>query len=167
MTLSNLIRWGGLAAMVGGALFIIADLATAVFAFGQGSAGGLLFRSIVSGSAGVLLALGLVSLYARQAGATGNLGLLGFLAAFIGLWFGQQNIVWAALLANLGWILFGAASLGARVYPRIAVILLIIGAVLAGVVNLLLAIIQAGGAPAVYIAGVGAIADIVFNVGVA
>ncbi len=162
--LPNLIRWGGLVAAVAGALFIIADLAAVVLAFGQESAEGLLFRAIVSESAGVLLALGLVGLYARQAEAGGYLGLVGFLAAFIALWLGQQNIVWAALLANLGWALFGVAGLGARAYPRAATILLIVGAVLAGVVNILLGIIlQVGETPATYAAGVGGIVDIIFN----
>jgi len=47
---------------------------------------------------------------------------------------GQQNLVWAALVANVGWALFGMGSLQARTYPRVATILLIVGAVLAGVI---------------------------------
>ncbi len=131
MAFADLVRWGGLVAVVAGALFIIADLVVVVLAFGQEPAEGLLFRAAVSGSAGLLLALGLVALYAHQTETTGYLGLVGFLAAFISLWLGQENIVWAALLANVGWALFGAASLGTRTYPRVAVILLIVGAVLA------------------------------------
>jgi len=102
VALSNLVRWGGLAAVVAGALFIIADVVAVRFASVQEPVQGLAFRAIVSESAGVLLALGLVSLYAYQAEATGYLGLVGFLAAFVGLWLGQQGIDWAALLANIG-----------------------------------------------------------------
>ncbi len=36
------------------------------------------------------------------------------------------------VLAALGWLLFGVATLRARVYPRVAAILLIVGAVLLG-----------------------------------
>ena len=167
MPLSNLIRWGGLVAVIAAALFVIADLVVVVIALGQGSAEGLLFRTAVSESAGALLALGLVGLYARQAEAAGYLGLVGFLAAFLALWLGQQDILWAALLANVGWVLFGAAALGARAYPRMAIILLIAGAALAGVVNLLLLAIDFGGTAPASVVGVGAIVDVIFYAGVA
>ena len=167
VSLSNLIRWGGLVALVAAALLIIADLITVVFAFGQGSMEGLIFRAALSASAGALLALGLVSLYAPQTEQAGYLGLVGFLAAFIALWLGQENIVWAALVANVGWALFGVASLQARTYPRMATILLIVGAVLTGVINIVLAAVTFWGTTAAYITGVGALADIIFNAGVA
>src|SRR5215204_3663278 len=165
---SDLIRWGGLLALVAAALLIIADLVTVVSAFGQGSMGGLLFRATLSASAGVLLALGLVSLYAPQTQEAGYLGLVGFLAAFLALWLSQENLVWAALVANVGWALFGVGSLQARTYPRVATILLIVGAVLAGVINLVFAALSLGQTTtAAYFAGLGALADIIFNVGVA
>jgi hypothetical protein len=166
MPLSNLIRWGGLVAAIAAALFIIADLVVVVIALGQGSAEGLLFRAAISGSAGVLLALGLVGLYARQAEPAGYLGLVGFLAAFIALWLGQENVLWAALLANVGWALFGVASLGAGIYPRVATILLIVGAVLAGVVNLLLLAIDFAGTAPASLVGVGGLVGIIFNAGI-
>ena len=50
--------------------------------------------------------------------------MVGFLAALIGLWLEQQGIDWTALLATIGWILFGAAALGARAHPRMASTLL-------------------------------------------
>lgn len=162
MTLSALIRWGGLAAAIAAALFVIADLVVLVLAFGQEPAEGLLFRSALSGSAGLLLALGLVGLYGHQAEEAGYLGLVGFLAAFIALWLGQENILWAALLANVGWALFGVAALGARTYPHLAAILLIAGAALTGVVNLLLLAIDFGGPAPAYVVGVGALFDAIF-----
>jgi hypothetical protein len=167
VSLSTLIRWGGLLAVVAAALLIIADLVTVVSAFAQGSMAGLLFRAALSASAGVLLALGLLSLYAPQTEEAGYLGLVGFLAAFVALWLGQENIVWAALVANGGWALFGVASLQARTYPRVATILLIVGAVLAGVINLVFAALSLGRTTAGYVAGLGALADIIFYVSVA
>ena len=128
---------------------------------------GLIFRAALSASAGALLALGLVSLYAPQTEQAGYLGLVGFLAAFIALWLGQENIVWAALVANVGWALFGVASLQARTYPRMATIVLIVGAVLAGVINIVLAAVTFWGTTAAYITGLGALAYIIFLAGVA
>lgn len=108
----------------------------------------------------VLLAVGLVALYVRQAEAFGALGLVGFFLALVGtvmvagaLWsqvFVVPRLAEAApevvnsgtgsvlagfllsfLLFGVGWVVFGAATLRARVFPRWAVVLLIVGAVLA------------------------------------
>jgi hypothetical protein len=103
---------------------------------------------------------GMVGLYDSQARATGLLGKVGFLVAFLGMslvlgfWWGQAFWVPAAAeappelpeddppsrltlayqltfsLASLGWLLFGFATLLARVYPRSAAIILIFGAIL-------------------------------------
>jgi hypothetical protein len=105
----------------------------------------------------VLLLIGLVGLYARQSEAAGPLGLAGFLVAFLGTAL-NMGFFWAILFLTpilaveapvlldegptpgffftlitftVGWMLFGVATLRARVYPRIAAIVLIIGAVLA------------------------------------
>jgi hypothetical protein len=158
---SNLIRWGGLAALLAGVLSLIADLlgllqigraiewvTTGTYAIES------LLRMIVLV---LLLPLGLVGLYARQSEAAGPLGLLGFVVAFAGTvlvaGFAWTNTFVAPVLATsapqlfnagpppgrslsflifaIGWLLFGAASLLARVYPPRAVISLIVGAVLA------------------------------------
>jgi hypothetical protein len=89
MSASNLVRFGGLAAMVGGALFVVAELlglptlneeaysetvTTTSYAIQQ-----LLFLLGV-----VFVLLGLVGLYVRQSEAAGTLGLVGFLVAFAG-----------------------------------------------------------------------------------
>lgn len=89
MSSSNLMRWGGLAALVGGALFVVAELlglptlnvesfsetaTTVSFAIQQ-----LLFLLGV-----VFLLLGLLGLYVRQSEAAGSLGFIGFLVAFLG-----------------------------------------------------------------------------------
>jgi hypothetical protein len=109
----------------------------------------------------VLLMLGLVSLYARQASAAGGIGLAGFLTAFTGTalvtgdwWFEAFVVPWLAAAAPglvaapaggtlllgggisfsvfaVGWGLFAGASLRARVYPRWMAVLLLAGALLA------------------------------------
>lgn len=105
----------------------------------------------------ILLSVGLVGLYARQWQAAGPFGLVGFLAALVGTVF-FTGFFWAnifvapalavgapefldlggrfpgfflsLLLYAVGWLLFGLASLRARVYPRAPVIALIVGAAL-------------------------------------
>src|ERR687889_202937 len=72
----------------------------------------------------------------RQSEATGIPGLASFLVAFLGTALAQGSVL-AGLLADLGWALFGVASLQARVYPRAASILLIVGAVGTGVASAL------------------------------
>ena len=140
MSSRNLIRWCGMAAVVAGVLYMVVDLVVlSVFGFGQNFGGaltssGLLFRSAVAPFAAALLLLGLVGLYARQMEATGIPGLISFLVAFVGTVLAQRFIS-ADLLANLGWALFGVSCLKARVYPRVASTLLIIGAVATGVAS--------------------------------
>ena len=136
----NLIRWCGIAAAVAGLLAIVVDLVVlSVYGFGQSlgealTSSGLLFRSAVAPLTAALLLLGLVGLYARQSEATGVPGLISFLVAFVGTVLAQSFIL-ADLLANLGWALFGVSCLRARVYPRVASTLLIIGAVGTGVAS--------------------------------
>jgi hypothetical protein len=56
--------------------------------------------------------------------------------AFAGIVLVQTN-TWASLLSNLGFLLFGLASVQVRSYPRAASILLIIGAVIGGAISIL------------------------------
>ena len=117
------------------------------------------FQSVVNLLAAVLLLIGLVGLYARQSEAAGLLGLAGFLVALLGTAL-VTGLLWASLFIvptlavevpafldqvegpppgffltfitfAVGWLLFGIATLLARVYPRIPTILLMIGAVIA------------------------------------
>ncbi len=85
----NLVRWGGLAALGAGVLFLIGDLIIVVAGVDFHSAESQSTASYASVFilwllAGGLLLLGLVGLYVRQSEATGVLGLVGFLAAFSG-----------------------------------------------------------------------------------
>jgi hypothetical protein len=164
MNSANLIRWSGLAALLGGALLLVADVLNLIptsDSFSETAA--TTSYAVESGLrllGGMLVLLGLVGLYARQAEASGVPGLIGFLAAFAGtslllgafwantfvapslaaeapeflnapttgaLWLGFTSS-WA--LAALGWLLFGATTLRARIYPRVASVVLMVGAAL-------------------------------------
>ena len=160
MSSSNLIRLAGLAALASGVLSAIGDLLTLVVsrqdpqsATTTSYAVDLLYLLSTA-----LLLLGLVGLYTSQSQATGLLGLVGFLTTFLGtvllvgaLWFmvfgtpslaaqdpelaesvlGQTGYLLMLLFGAVGWVLFGVATLRARVYPRWAAILLIVGVVIA------------------------------------
>ena len=130
MKSSNLIQWSGLAAVAAGLLFMLINLiAILILGFGQ-ERSELLIRSIISPIAGALLLLGLIGLYAYQSEATDVVGLISFLLALLGTVLALAGNVWANMLGYLGWALFGVSSLQARVYPRIAAIILIIGALI-------------------------------------
>ncbi len=159
MASSDLIRLAGLAALVSGVLSVIGDLLALVVDVENPESAtttsyALVFWLYLLG--GVLLLLGLVGLYVRQSEAAGVLGLVGFLTAFLGtalvsgaVWFelfitpslateapelseselGLAGFILSFLLVVIGWLLFGVATLRARVYPRLAAVLLIVGAV--------------------------------------
>ncbi len=107
----------------------------------------------------MLLAGGLVSIYAARSEATGVLGLVGFALAFAGQvlaagggWVGafiqpalaQEApelllteppgiVIFGQILTfgllTLGWLILGASILRARAYPRVATALVMVGAV--------------------------------------
>ena len=168
MSSSNLIRWGGLAAMLAGALFVAADLLSLSISPKFPSSVSLgpeayAIQSVPKLIGAALLLLGLFGLHARQAEAAGPLGTAGALAAFSGtalvvgsFWAtaffapamaamdpvafdagegppGRLADAFVVTMATfvLGWMLFGAAAWRARVYPRAAALLLILGSPLA------------------------------------
>jgi hypothetical protein len=177
MTPSNLIRLGGLAAVMAATLLLI----TEIVGYTQGgdpfkvdaSATHAFVSALRMIAFVVLLPLGLVGLYARQSEAAGPLGLLGFVVAFAGtvlvagfLWtdtFVAPELARSApqllaegpppgrslslLVFGVGWALFGLASLVGRVYPSSAAVLVIIGAVIGTVLNLTLLPVPFGGLP--------------------
>ena len=163
MSSSGLVRWSGLVAIVAGVLLLIAELLELLPVFDDIPFSELALTSIFTLQltlylAGlILIAVGLVGLYAHQSETVGLLGLVGFLVAFAGTvlftGFFWANIFVAPALAvgapefldqggrfpgfrlsliiyAVGWLLFGLASLKARVYPRAPVVALIIGAAL-------------------------------------
>lgn len=174
----RLLRLAGLLSVAAGVLLVVTQLLfslTFVVADGDPVRHA---RSPLAGVNGLLtllavyLLLGLVGLYARQAAASGTLGLVGFLVAVLGTmllagywWWEAFAVPYAAeqvpalvaatptgrLLAGrtvsfgvfaLGWVLFGLASVRARVFPRDAALLLIIG----GVIGLWIATVPGAGA---------------------
>ena len=92
MSLSGLVRLGGLSAVVGGILLVISDLWVLLI---QGFGGDQLLSEAATTTsfaitswlfllAAVLVLFGLVGLHLRQSEAAGVLGLVGFLLAFLG-----------------------------------------------------------------------------------
>ena len=167
MTGAQLQRLGGLATVVAAALLLTAQIVGSflstdptTIATTMTSATFLVFALLkLVGS--VLLMLGLVSLYARQASTAGRLGFAGFLTAFTGTvlvtgdwWFEAFVVPWLAAAApdvvatpaggtlllgggisfsvfTIGWALLAGATLQARVFPRWMAVLLMAGALLA------------------------------------
>lgn len=89
MSSSDLIRRGGLAAVLGGVLFVINDLLSSLVLdyenFSQtASTGTYIFFSLLFLLGAVLLLGGLVGLYAYQSESAGPLGFAGFAMAFLG-----------------------------------------------------------------------------------
>lgn len=89
MSISNLIRWSGLSALVGGALLVVYDALNAAL-FPSEHGGDVMTTSlwfivqILGLIALILIVMGLVGLYARQSEQTGTLGLIAFITAFSG-----------------------------------------------------------------------------------
>jgi hypothetical protein len=156
MTASNLIRWGGLAALAGGALIAIAIVWGSAIDYERLSEPMIVHQPMyLLGS--VLVLLGLVGPYASQAEAAGALGLVGFSAAFLAMTL-YAGVFWSStfiqpflvtkhieaqdalpymaveltnsMISPISWLLFGWATLRARIYPQGAAIFLITGAVL-------------------------------------
>jgi hypothetical protein len=163
MSSSNLLRMGGLAALVGGGLFVVSDLLILVDdpndPIGTVTSASYALSVGLALISTVLLAGGLVGIYAARSEATGVLGLIGFALAFAGTvlaaggtW--SEAFVTPALaqeapelllsdppgivmfgniltfgLLTVGWLILGAAILRARAYPRVATVLVLVGAV--------------------------------------
>ena len=167
MTRARLLLLGGRISVVGAVLVLASQLLGAFFATdpatlaATAASAPFLVFSLLKLVGFVLLMLGLVSLYARQALAAGSLGFVGFVSAFTGTalvagdwWFEAFALPWLAQVApellttpasgtllaggtisfltfSIGWVLFGAATLRARVFPRWVGVLLVAGALLA------------------------------------
>ena len=128
MSSSDLIRWGGMAAMLSGVVWVAQGLLDLILADpDEGNWLDVLF--IIS----VLLALvGLVGFHALQKGNYGRIGRAGFytvivssvaqILALVVLLAGSEALVWllsiGALGVLVGFALYGAATLQARVLPR-------------------------------------------------
>ena len=132
MTSSNIIRWGGLAAMLGGVFWVVWSLLGRVSFEAAGSpfADGLLLL------AALLTLAGLAGLHALQGGSYGRIGRAGFYTTAVGLllqalaalflmgsgaW--EVSLQWlvapaGSLIILVGLVLYGAATLQAGVLAR-------------------------------------------------
>lgn len=142
-----MIRWGAPAAFVGGILFVVSAVLTNFFVI-SGTA-----RYLADVPAYAALLLGLGGLYTAQSDRFGLVGEAGFSVAFAGYavaglcslligvaaWTaGPENVpAWLGATANLGVlaviggsVLFGVATLRAKVLPRGGALLLIAGPLL-------------------------------------
>ena len=153
MSSSNLVKWGGIAAVLAGLLLIIVLLVLsnlqqwlAPDTFSPGLPSTILFIGALLGQMA-----GVAGLHALQRGRYGRLGTAGFLVSFVGFALefiarimtlivvgGTSSavnlvLVLLFLLGNLapfvGLVLLGVATLRARVLPRWFGVLLIVGTV--------------------------------------
>ncbi len=138
MSTSSFVRWGGLAAVLGGVLWMAVFAVFASRPSGPGSAPpyrsfeGLYVPCLVSA---VLIVAGLVALHAHLRGTYGRLGTAGFVLALVGavslaLVVGGVPFLWSrvgALGLLLGSILMGAAALRASTRLRLAGTTLVVG----------------------------------------
>ncbi len=157
MSRRDLIRYGGPAAVLGGALFVVVNAAILLLLFlFEGAIKGTFFAShaflhIMDTPMYALLALGVLGLYLRQSGRFGWPGKVGFCLTFggfavallggiaiivVGIGVGEAatlgvlDIVThplAMLLYTVGSVIFGAATLRAGVLPRGGALLLVVG----------------------------------------
>ncbi|MDP9275480.1 MAG: hypothetical protein M3O99_07810 [Chloroflexota bacterium] len=164
MDTSKLARLGGVAAALGGLMLVLYN-ATELALFTGAPLSDLSTRpgwvpfQVIGVFGSVVIVLGLIALYSRQAERAGWLGLVGFVVSLAGA-LGYSGASWAAayivppvsrvapsivdgpdqlvgaglistiLLAAVGWILFGIATIRAGVFPRWTGILIIVANVM-------------------------------------
>ena len=138
MSSSSFVRWGGLAAVAGGVLWMAVFAVFASRPSGPGSAPpyrsfeGLYVPCLVSAA---LMVAGLAALHAHLRGTYGGLGTAGFVLALVGavslaLVVGGVPFLWSrvgALGLLLGSALMGAAGLRASARLRLAGTTLVVG----------------------------------------
>ncbi len=83
ITPSNLTRWAGLAALVGGTLFVVIQPIHPPQIIASATTGAWSIVHYVSLVMSILLLLGITGIYARQVKESGWLGLIGFLLLFV------------------------------------------------------------------------------------
>jgi hypothetical protein len=136
MAYANLVRWGGLAAMVGGVLWVVVFVLFALRPSGPELQPP--YRSFEGLGVAVVLSLllivvGLVGFHTRSRGAYGGLGTAGFVLALVGAALSIVSVgSWPLILIGsyalmLGSLLVGAAAFGARTLPRWGTAVLMVG----------------------------------------
>src|SRR5918994_5170483 len=126
MPSSDLIRWGGLAAMLAGVAFMLDILC--VFTMPEAD-----WTNVVYILAALLMVVGLLGLHALQKNNYGRIGRVGFWIVVAGslgqvlgvtvFWLGSAALIWLAspvgfVAVPIGLILYGGATLQARMLPR-------------------------------------------------
>ncbi len=143
MSPSDLIRWGGLAAMLAGVVWVVSGILAVVY---QGEhAPGTFADYLVEGTFAVgllLTVVGMVGLHALQKENYGRIGRAGFYTVVVAslgqvlgtvvLLAGSAALAWlvfpvGVLAVLVGFVLYGAATLQARVLPRWCGVGLIVG----------------------------------------
>ena len=171
MRTQNLIRWGGLAALIASIVSIAIEIARIATIGNQAYSLAALTTEwstlyLLRLIAVILLLLGLFALFARQSQKMGTFGVVAFVIATVGtmLIFGfawaltftfpamaeavpefldahaaapSGGVVLTLFLVTLGWLLFGIASLRAKVLPGAASWVVIVGSLLALVLNII------------------------------
>lgn len=132
MSSSDLVRWGGLAAMLAGVAFVVMSLLGLVVPEGPPGSFSDILGSVVFLVALLLLLAGLVGFHTLQKGNYGRIGRAGFytvivgasaqiVATLVGLT-GSTALEFLDFLGLIGvlvgFALYGAATLQARVLPR-------------------------------------------------
>ena len=134
MSEPSLIRYGGMAAMLGGIVFMVDGLLGLANKDAQ-------YLDVIFIVALVLVLVGLAGLHALQRDSYGRIGRVGFytvviatLAQILGLAVllaGSAALEWLIPIGSLavlvGFVLYGVATLQARVLPRWCVVGLIVG----------------------------------------
>lgn len=166
----GLIRTGGIAAIIAGALLLVVDVWRLFDFLRYGDSvpfsevaqtPSFAVSSVMYMVGGLLVLIALAGFHARQSEAAGTLGLVGFLAALVGtgmligiFWTSafvaptlaleapalldaeqsagplDMGFMVSGLAVALGWALFGVATFRARVYPRVAAIVLTVAALI-------------------------------------
>jgi len=152
VTTSNLVKWGAAGFVLGGVVWLVAGF-IAAFTNLMLSPGIVYYYVALGIVARLLLGLGVVGLHTLQKGSYGSLGRAGFYTILVALaaqilgalasLAGTQALAWLVspvglLVLIVGFVLYGAASLQARVLPRWYSVLLIIFVPVSAVLGLVL-----------------------------
>ena len=125
---SNLIRWGGLAAMLAGVVFVTDNVLTLTVADPSEDR----WPDILFVVGILLVVVGLVGFHELQRGSYGRIGRAGFytvvvasliqVVGLVGFLLGSMALEWLILVGGLGslvgFVLYGAATLRTGVLPR-------------------------------------------------
>lgn len=128
MSSTNLIRWGGISAILGGVVFLTDTALTFTVADPSKD----LWPDLLFAAGILLVVVGLVGFHELQKGSYGRIGRAGFytvvvasliqVGGLVGFVLGSTALEWLILVGGLGsligFVLYGVATLRAGVLPR-------------------------------------------------